>query len=340
MATMLFNNTNEGGTDGVTVSAANSGGASGDAYTTVTLGAGNQGFFTTAWKLLGSLGLRLIQASANQLNIWINWFTAYNDLSFRVGFTIGSMPLTTFVFMRFFSDNVTTIKLNWSITNTGKSQINDAVGGVTVASSSGISANTDYVAVGRYLASTKTFSVKIYPKGSATEVPGTSATVSIPTDTSLQSVRFGISTGSAGTSATPLTLTIDDLGYATAGMISRTDIANTAPIADAGVDRTVEPWTLITLSGSASSDIDGTVTSYSWSQISGTAVSLSGSGSDRTFTAPGSIAGSTLVFGLIVTDDLGATSTQATVSITILPCLERAAIGGVLVPVQFMAVFS
>lgn len=87
---------------------------------------------------------------------------------------------------------------------------------------------------------------------------------------------------------------------------------NVAPTANAGADQSVQTGTLVTLNGSSSSDSDGTVASYTWTQVSGTSVTLSGSGATRTFTP--SSAG-TYVFGLTVTDDDGATSTQDTVSI-------------------------
>jgi len=70
----------------------------------------------------------------------------------------------------------------------------------------------------------------------------------------------------------------------------------------------VSPGTSVTLIGSASSDSDGTIASYAWSQLLGATATLSGSGSNRTFTVP---AGSVpLVLQLTVTDNLGATSSD------------------------------
>lgn len=92
--------------------------------------------------------------------------------------------------------------------------------------------------------------------------------------------------------------------------------SNTPPTANAGTDQTVTVGATVTLNGSGSSDSDGTITGYTWTQISGTSVTLSGTGANRTFSAASA---GTYVFGLTVTDDDGATSSQDTVTITVNP---------------------
>jgi hypothetical protein len=63
--------------------------------------------------------------------------------------------------------------------------------------------------------------------------------------------------------------------------------SNKGPIANAGQDQTVVPKSTVTLNGLASSDPDGTISSYSWSQISGPTVSITNSNSAvATFIAP------------------------------------------------------
>lgn len=91
---------------------------------------------------------------------------------------------------------------------------------------------------------------------------------------------------------------------------------NQAPAVDAGDAITALEASTVTLNGTAS-DSDGTISTYSWTQTSGTNVSLSSSSSASTsFTAPQVNADETLVFELTVTDDDGATSTD-TVEVTV-----------------------
>lgn len=77
-------------------------------------------------------------------------------------------------------------------------------------------------------------------------------------------------------------------------------MANIPPVANAGPDQTVVAGNPVTLTGSGSTDADGTIVSHVWSQVSGLPVALSGSGVNRTFvpTTPG-----VYVFQLAVTDN-------------------------------------
>jgi chitinase len=116
-----------------------------------------------------------------------------------------------------------------------------------------------------------------------------------------------------------VTLVVND-GYAdSAPAIATVTISNRAASANAGPDRTVLHRTSVTLDGSGSSDPDGTVVGYLWSQVSGTAVTLSGANTSvATFMAPKLSPGQTavLVFELRVTDNDGATATDL-VTITV-----------------------
>jgi uncharacterized protein YkwD len=83
---------------------------------------------------------------------------------------------------------------------------------------------------------------------------------------------------------------------------------NQAPSANAGADRTVQPGDGVTITGSGS-DADGTIVGFSWAQVSGSAVSLSGAGTQTVqFSAPNSAGDIRL--RLTVTDDDGATDTD------------------------------
>lgn len=94
--------------------------------------------------------------------------------------------------------------------------------------------------------------------------------------------------------------------------------ANVAPTANAGPDQAVDRMVAVTLDGSASSDSDGTIATYAWTQTGGTAVTLdSAAPAMPTFMSPDTPAGEDLTFSLVVTDDDGAASAADTVVITV-----------------------
>ena len=87
---------------------------------------------------------------------------------------------------------------------------------------------------------------------------------------------------------------------------------NIAPTADAGADQTVNEGVTVTLNGSNSTDPDGSITSYLWSQTAGMPITLSDATSATpSFTAPDVDAdGETLTFLLTVTDNGGLQATD------------------------------
>jgi len=102
-------------------------------------------------------------------------------------------------------------------------------------------------------------------------------------------------------------------------------VANEPPIADAGADRTVDSEQAgVTLDGTGSSDPDGDALTYSWTQIGGPGVSLSGADTATpSFDAP--VGPATLEFELSV-DDGGATDTDTVVvTVEAPPAVDAAA---------------
>ena len=92
---------------------------------------------------------------------------------------------------------------------------------------------------------------------------------------------------------------------------------NQPPTANAGQDQSVAAGATCILEGSASSDSDGTIVSYSWRKVSGPTIALANANQAvASFIAPSESTIQTLVFELTVTDDDGVTSTD-TVTVTV-----------------------
>lgn len=91
---------------------------------------------------------------------------------------------------------------------------------------------------------------------------------------------------------------------------------NQPPVANAGANQTITlPTSTTSLDGTKSSDPDGTITIYTWSELSGPGTATLTGGNTATPTISGLVAGSYL-FQLTVTDNGGATAT-ATVTVTV-----------------------
>lgn len=98
-----------------------------------------------------------------------------------------------------------------------------------------------------------------------------------------------------------------------------TVVANSAPVANAGADQTVDEDTPVSLDGSLSSDPDGDALTYGWAQTAGSPVTLSDiTAVSPTFTAPVvGAGGETLVFELTVDDEDVFDPLSSTDSVTI-----------------------
>lgn len=102
----------------------------------------------------------------------------------------------------------------------------------------------------------------------------------------------------------------DDVGLARNDSVNVT--VNRPPLANAGPDQTVNPGSTVTLNGAGSSDPDGTIAGYAWTQIAGVSVTLAGANSaTATFTA--SASEGSVTFQLTVTDNEGLSATDTVV---------------------------
>ena len=94
------------------------------------------------------------------------------------------------------------------------------------------------------------------------------------------------------------------------------EIANQAPVVDAGDDITIDELTEVTLVSSVT-DEDGDVVTYRWVQVAGATVELTGADTSTvSFTAPDVNPSETLTFELTVTDDDADTSADS-VNVTV-----------------------
>ena len=93
--------------------------------------------------------------------------------------------------------------------------------------------------------------------------------------------------------------------------VAATTQTNMPPTANAGSNQSVGAGASVSLDGSTSSDADGNIVSYAWTQTAGDNVTLTGADtSTPSFTAPSTDSAQTLIFRLTVTDDDGATNTD------------------------------
>jgi len=99
----------------------------------------------------------------------------------------------------------------------------------------------------------------------------------------------------------------------TSGISSTTDTTdnNILPTANAGPDQTVLEFASVTLDGSSSTDVDGTIVSFKWTQVSGTSVFLSSmTDPSPMFDAPNVDKQDILTFMLAVVDNSSGTASD------------------------------
>ena len=141
--------------------------------------------------------------------------------------------------------------------------------------------------------------LQLGPKISGTGGTLTNATTSKATASSLV----------AGSYSFKLTVTDNKGATASDTVIVTVNAANQPPVANAGADQTITlPTSTVTLDGSKSTDVGGSIASYSWTKVSGTGGTLTNATTSKA-TASSLQAGS-YTFKLTVTDNKGATASD------------------------------
>lgn len=332
-------NTAEGGTNGTVVTnETQTGGGSGNAFNTVIVGANSSISFSNVQRMHGSLAYRCSGASGERSYFgWTVWNTLKSGTT-RSYFYFPTMPGVTHLMVgaystagaRFFelylgSNNRLILQDRNGTLNNPAHVLQPATWyRIEAAFQMGTAGGDGIVNFAFY-------------EGDSTTALGsfssTTANTGVNTET-FSNFNFGKCNAAAATYDTYIdSITAEDGRTTLLGPYVAT---NQPPTANAGsAQSNIEPYTTVTLSGT-DNDPDGTVVSRQWRQISGTpTVTLSNATTaTATYTAPGTIAGTTLTFGYQVTDNGGTQSTESTVTNTILGVTERAVVGGVEVPVR------
>lgn len=330
---VLRRNTAEGQPNTTTMNAGNSGGGSGNAFDQVARSGAATAVYSTDVAMHGT---RSYKIGANNNDSLTLLYASGGDSvgAMQVYLYLTALPTGAAAVMQVYVGG--NLAAGLTIATNGAINVNNAAG-FLAASAGAIPLNTwlrfDLLVTPGTTTSNGRIQAAYYPGDIATATWTYDSGATTNTRTGLiDSYRAG-KLDSTGDFAT---FYVDDMAADTgrSSFIPVGALTNDPPTAAAGLDvANIEPYTTQTLTGT-DADSDGTVVTRTWRQISGVAVTLSGSGAVRTYTAPGTISGTTLIFGYKVTDNSGDSSPEATVTHTVLFATERAVIGGVEVPVE------
>lgn len=233
MALPLANNA-DGGTNGTTVSTANSGGTSGDAWDAVTIGLNTTATFdSTVTPRAGGLSYKLTEP-ATLATVYLTWSTALGTLSTgahiagRLYLRMSTLPTGSWGVFRIL--NGSTILCGLRVTTTGTIQMEQSGASVSGTAGNGtMSANTwyrlefDFTGVG---SASGAGTGRLFV-GDATAQTGTDATTSAVSFGTLapNTVRIGMSSAVAGMPASS-SFWVDDLQLNASGMPGSAAVAD------------------------------------------------------------------------------------------------------------------
>ena len=325
------------GTEGVTISAANSG-TSGDAVAILQAGTGN-GVYAAAAALRGGKGASVTGILNDTFSIVMSNTSDVSGTA-QIYFRIPAYPSVGGAFFRLRS-SVGNIAI-FNLSSTGVLSIQNSVGtGLkNFNSNTPLALNTIYRLQLQATPNASTtagyIAGQLYDNSDVLIDSYSASNVNAGTTLDVQTAQAGkVVTISDGFS-----MHIDELGFATGSTSEIPPVsagANQAPTVNAGGDQVdIRPYATVTLTAVAS-DPDGTTPTVTWAQTNGSpSVTLSGSGAVQTFVAPPTRAGYTLTFQ--ATADDGFLNATDTVDIVVIPQAEWAVSGGAEVPMQVLDV--
>lgn len=184
-------NTAEGGSDETDVSVANSGGASGNAWDTVTIGASAICKYDTAQSALGSLSYR-IATGASSVTSFLLWDTSFGTPARvwgRLYFRLSANNVNR-SFARFRATSVQIVRINMS--STGKLELRNSANTVVATSTTTLATGTWYrVEYDVTPGTTATNTLNLYLGDSKVLTETLTATSDYSTQTVVAEVAFG-----------------------------------------------------------------------------------------------------------------------------------------------------
>lgn len=326
----ILSNTAEGGTAGTAVTLANSGGASGDAFTEFT---SNGTFeYTTAQVMRGSLAYHVANTGTATIFGWSGQSTM--KAAVRFYFRMTAAPTAAVQLFTFRNSVNFNLQLALNTNRTINVSLGAAQGSTTLKTTAALSVDTWYrIEVATEIgASSTTGKVWMsYFVGSST-TPVETGLANLATDmgtTPIVSIRFGKLNTSGNVDFYYDAIAVDNVNSTFLGP----DTAQQSASLGADV-AAIEPWSPVTMTLTAA----GAPTGYVWRQTSGPTVTLTGTGATRSYTAPGLLATTTLTFAAKASYASGDFSVEDFVNHEVLYAPERAIINGAEVPIEIMNV--
>lgn len=320
-------NTAEGGSDGVTVTAGNSGGDSGTAFTGVQRTGTTVLAYATSNALHNDVSYRITGDSSGYANV--RWHSsALGTLTNSCGAVYARFDSfgASITFLIALSDDAETFAYRMKTTAAGALQLANSANGTVATSSATMTAGQVYRIEWQINHSTGAYAAQFYSGDSVTVAGSFSGTASGAFGPQTQQVRLGVLTLSTWSA-------MFDSFAMHSSKIGARDNAAQAPTVSAGSDQVVSSYDTVTLHATASDPNPGDTATVTWAQTAGSpTVSLQGSGSTVTFQAPAVRAGTTLTFVATASD--GLLSSQDSVSVQCYPHSEFAVMSGDEVPIQ------